>query len=56
MNIKLSISLNLVSKVDIPFIYNNVIIYVLILLRTNFLVFVSSLFNIKINLLEKNVF
>ena len=53
MNIKLSRSLNLVSKVDIPFIYNNAIIYVLILLRTNFLVFVSSLFNIKINLLEK---
>ena len=35
---------------------NNVIIYVLILLRTNFIVFVSSLFNIKINSLEKNVF
>ena len=48
MHRKSTISLNLVSEVDIIFIYIYVSIHVLILLRTNFLGIFSSSFRIKL--------
>ena len=48
MHRKLTICLNLVSEVDIIFIYVYVTIHILILLATNFLVIFSSSFRIKL--------